>query len=635
MRIPRQELKSVRKSILSALLCCVFLGGCAGTYNPMETAVETREEAGEETIESSPETVADEKWEVTLEKKEESYGAVSYFDEDANGLLQHTDGYLYGYLEGRIFRVDAQTGETTVLVAMKNTMSNHFCIDNGYLYYFYIPQISFLDGVRGDLYRLDLNSADSEAPVLLAENVRITEENRTGYEKIVKMSVYEDVLYIMLDERAVCFKLLVNGTVEEVAMEDTLYGLLPEGYSAIGRYGYNLPSIPDCAAHYGYFFAQNEKNILIRVDVGSGKWESLGGKTAYREAFLTHEGIYLADRENSQWIRYGLDDMTGVASSPWFSYDYMQDMIDWDENGVYFIEMDNGETAVTRLLFVDWEGNEELLISFEKQIPYPSPYGMEGFYLRDGWLYYRDQYEDGRWLLRISLAGGESEKLYCYDLGSRLDAVIRETEIVEKNTENTGERRMSTSITKLWIKEEQTGDAAINAALKKIYAEAEAELEEENREIMDHYLYDYEADEALIEEMLAMSYEYYTAYIDYADEDYLGICMMGEGYWGGAHGGYWYDYYVFDRHTGKRLTLQDFVNNSPEEIVEIVRAYIVAGYEWTDGSPAEDALEVDRFFLTTEGLGIHYDVYEIGSYVDGPFEFIIPFEVFDMKEGRT
>lgn len=46
-----------------------------------------------------------------------------------------------------------------------------------------------------------------------------------------------------------------------------------------------------------------------------------------------------------------------------------------------------------------------------------------------------------------------------------------------------------------------------------------------------------------------------------------------------------------------------------------------------------------HFFLTTEGLGIYYDVYEIGDYASGSCDLIMPFELFDIKEdvwlGRT
>ena len=53
------------------------------------------------------------------------------------------------------------------------------------------------------------------------------------------------------------------------------------------------------------------------------------------------------------------------------------------------------------------------------------------------------------------------------------------------------------------------------------------------------------------------------------------------------------------------------MNNSPEEIKEIVKKHILAVVPYSDGEQSEGALEQDRFFLTAEGLGIHYDVYEV------------------------
>lgn len=640
MRILVQEPKRVFKSILLGLLCCTLLSGCAGKEEPAGTDRKPEEETTAITLETLPETLPETKVEEEEQEEQPHFDSVPYFDEDTDDMLQYADGYLYGYLSGRIFRVDAQTGETTVLVAMRNTLSNHFCIDNGYLYYFYIPKISFIDGIRGDLYRLDLSGTDAEPLVLLAENVRISEEydshNAQYDDKRVEMSVCDDILYIMLDREAVCFRLLADGSMEEIVLKDTLYGLLPGEYYAPVSYSM-LPSIPYCAAHYGYFFAQNDEGVLIRVDAESGQWENVGEQKRYGAAFLTHESIYLSDRDRAQWIRYDLENVTESAFSPWLDYNSFSVIAGFKEDGVYLLnrqyDPEAGDRYTVQLMLVDREGNENLLGSFEIQIPYPWPYGIEYYYVRNGFLYYRDRWEDGYWLARVNMEGGEPEKLYCYDIDSLLQESIAKTETVEKNTENTGEARMSTGITMLWIKEEQAGDWDINAALNKIYAEAEAELEEDNRFLMEDYSSGEESDREWMDEWLAALYERYQAYIDYVDEDYLGICMMGESYWGGAHGSYWYDYYVFDRHTGKRLTLQDFVNNSPEEITEIVKAYIVAGYEWTDGSQAEDALEPDRFFLTAEGLGIHYDVYEIGSYADGPFEFIIPFDAFDMKEG--
>ena len=96
---------------------------------------------------------------------------------------------------------------------------------------------------------------------------------------------------------------------------------------------------------------------------------------------------------------------------------------------------------------------------------------------------------------------------------------------------------------------------------------------------------------------------------------------------------YWDDYYVFDRRTGERLTLLDFVDNTEEEVEALVSAYLELC-----GLPSEAkgiAQEPERFFLTAEGIGIHFDVYELSSYADGAQDIIIPYEAFRIKEGMT
>ena len=596
---------------LTGLFCCIFFGGCANGDGLQE---QPRETDG-----------------VSIEEKEQpkqtSFGAVPYFDEGTDGMLQYADGWLYGYLGGSIFRMDAGTGELSVLFETAGTLSMHFCIDDGFLYFLIIPQVTFVDGVKADLYRMKCDGSDL---ALLAEALPILDTDASDGNETIKMSVYEDVLYIMHSRKAVCLQLPDDGSVREAACEDTLYGLLPDGYFAPDSYDI-FPSIPYCAEHYGYFFAVNSEGRLLRVDAKSGLWESMLRQIDHRQGFVTHEGVYLADGEKQKWIRYGLEDVT--QSSDWREYDpgysSYTEMIGWEENGAFLIQREGIESPV-QLVFVDWEGEETPLVSFQQQPLYALPYMREKYYIRDGWLYYRDEWDGEAWLMRISCEGGEPEKLYCYY--ARPGKGLTESETVEKNRENTGELRISTSITKLWLKEGEEGAAKINAALREIYKEAEAEMEAFNQEMLDEYLLEDGALREDPDEWLDLITENYAAFIEYADENYLCLCMTGDNYAGGAHGYYWDDYYVFDRHTGRQLSLEDFVSNSPEEIKEIVKYYILAVAPYSKGEQSEFALEQDRFFLTAEGLCIHYDVYEIGSYVDGPYDLIIPFTLFDMKE---
>lgn len=623
--------KRMKVRALTGLLCCIFFGGCADGDRLQEQPQEIDFTGIEESI-SQPEE--------TEQPEQTTFSAVPYFDEDTNGMLQYADGWLYGYLGGSIFRVNAGTGELSMLFETAGSRSMHFCIDDEFLYFLTIPQVTFVDGTKADLYRMSCDGSDLvllvKALPIPISGTEISDGNET-----IKMSVYEDVLYIMFNREAVCLQLLDDGSAQEVAGEDMLYGLLPDGYFALDSYDM-FPSIPYCAAHYGYFFAVNSDGQLIRVDAESGLWESIPGQIDHRQGFVTHEGIYLADREKQKWIRYSLEDIT--QSSDWREYDsgysFYTEIIGWEENGAFLIQKEQIEDTV-QLVFIDWEGKETPLVSFQQQTLYALPYMREKYYIRDGWLYYRDEWDGESWLMRISCEGGEPEKLYCYYV--RPGKGLTESETVEKNHENTGELRVSTSITKLWMKEGEEGAAKINAALREIYKEAEDELEAFNQELLDAYLFE---DGALredleewlpypLDEWLNFITENYMAFIEYADENYLCLCMAGDNYTGGAHGFYWYDYYVFDRHTGKRLSLEDFVSNSPEEIKEVVKNHILAVALYSDGEQSEEALEQDRFFLAAEGFGIHYDVYEIGSYVEGPYDLIISFELFDMKENMS
>ena len=618
--------KRMKIKVLTGLLCCIFLSGCANGGGLEEPLQETGAVGIEESISA---------FEEEEQPEQAAFGAVPYFDEDTDGMLQYADGWLYGYLGGSIFRMDADTGEVSVLFKTAGTSSMHFCIDDGSLYFLTIPQVTFVDGTKANLYRMN---CDGSGLVLLAEDLPVWDINISDWEVTIKMSVYEDVLYIMLNREAVCLQLLDDGSVREVACEDTLYGLLPDGYFAPNSYDM-IPSIPYCAKHYGYFFAVNSEGRLIRVDDESGQWENIPGQTDYYQGFVTYEGVYLANREKQKWIRYSPEDVTQYSDWREYapSYSFYTEMIGWEENGAFLIESKGPESPV-QLVFADWEGKETPLVTFQQQVLYAMPYGIEKYYIRDGWLYYRDEWEGESWLMRISCEGGEPEKLYCYYV--RPGKGLTESETVEKNSENTGELRISTSITKLWLKEDAEGAAKINAALREIYEAAEAEMETFNQEMLNENLFEdgvlrEDLDEWLpfpLDEWLAIIMENYAASIEYVDEDYLCLCMTGDWYAGGAHGYYWNDYYVFDRHTGQRLSLEDFVSNSPEEIKEIVKAHILAVAPYSKGEQSEDALEQDRFFLTAEGLGIHYDVYEIGSYADGPCDLIIAFEMFDMKE---
>ena len=55
------------------------------------------------------------------------------------------------------------------------------------------------------------------------------------------------------------------------------------------------------------------------------------------------------------------------------------------------------------------------------------------------------------------------------------------------------------------------------------------------------------------------------------------------------------------------------------------------GRPYSEGQE-QTALEQDRLFLTGDGIGLNYNIYELASYADGATDIVIPFEEFRMKE---
>ncbi|MDR2797145.1 MAG: RsiV family protein [Treponema sp.] len=109
-----------------------------------------------------------------------------------------------------------------------------------------------------------------------------------------------------------------------------------------------------------------------------------------------------------------------------------------------------------------------------------------------------------------------------------------------------------------------------------------------------------------------------------------------EYYLGGAHGMREKRYFVIfqDTHRVQRLVLEDLIEPASRSRLEVLVAQALrseANLEpdepLSQGGFFEDTVEVpDNFFLTPEGLGFHWDPYEIAPYVMGSIEVLLPYE---------
>lgn len=125
----------------------------------------------------------------------------------------------------------------------------------------------------------------------------------------------------------------------------------------------------------------------------------------------------------------------------------------------------------------------------------------------------------------------------------------------------------------------------------------------------------------------------------YDDEKVLSVMVKNEGYLGGAHGFSDITFLVFDVQTGRKLEWSDVVSDESRPVLlkaseaEFRRVReIPAGQSLSeagfDFSPEGSFNLPANFAVSARGLHLHYNPYEVGPYVMGATDVIVPIEVF-------
>lgn len=595
------------------------------------------------------------------------FSGVPYFRDDTGKLLQEENGYIYGYWGGVLARYDADTLERDVLFEAASEQDGRlFCMDGEYIYFLEVPVISPY-GKKNILYRVKKNGTELR---VLDENVPDAgtyyedDHEPIYYKEYEAMDIEKDILYLIHDDMAVCYRIKPDGGVELIDMEDSLYGMIPEGFHVLDTSSDHIPyrrfpSLPYCAENYGYFFVCSEgHDRLFRVDVESGAMENMTAglpeKISYDDCLLiSHDSLFFK-ADNNIWLRRGLEKESEWET--WYESDRALIFCNYDENGMYFETWMEGETedqpGVWSLYRITREGERTCLFSMEGEHYFSEhPEGFYGnrFYVFGDYMYYCAASEQDEGIYRLSIAEAEKNADTSQSQPVCLYYEDKSKEISYIESVKTGPEDdlivLPTQFDKLYLYEQTSADRKINAFLDKVYRECEEELEEDNEVFCQDFETEWERlwenwfseEKPDIEEqerkrfIAEQSNEEISISITYLSEAYLVVDVSGYSYWfPGAHGIYWNDFYVFDRRTGERITILDFVDNTEEEVEEIVSNYLeMCGFS----SGAEGiAQETERFYLTAEGIGIHYDVYELAAYVYGAQDIIIPYTEFRIKE---
>ncbi|MDR0450933.1 MAG: DUF3298 and DUF4163 domain-containing protein [Treponema sp.] len=128
----------------------------------------------------------------------------------------------------------------------------------------------------------------------------------------------------------------------------------------------------------------------------------------------------------------------------------------------------------------------------------------------------------------------------------------------------------------------------------------------------------------------------------YYDEDFrvemnsprfLVISRSWADYTGGAHGNYGKNYFVFNRETARRVLLSDIIGEEfRQDLAEKINGELRKSRELggddslrQSGFFVNQAEPTENFFLSPEGIGFHWDPYEIGPYSMGFVEVVVPY----------
>jgi hypothetical protein len=112
------------------------------------------------------------------------------------------------------------------------------------------------------------------------------------------------------------------------------------------------------------------------------------------------------------------------------------------------------------------------------------------------------------------------------------------------------------------------------------------------------------------------------------------VCRSREYYLGGAHGMREKQYFLFDTAKMRKLNLDDLIRKNARMTLRQIfadklreRMGIGKDVPLSQGGFLTDLPEVpENFFLTPDGFGFHWDPYEVGPYVMGPIDVIIPYD---------
>lgn len=569
--------------------------------------------------------------------EEKAFGGVPYFRDDAGQNTQLRDGWLYGYWSRKLCRINMETMEEEVLFEAERPQNGVFCIEGEWIY--------FLEETSedGDKIQASLCRMRRDGTAFSEPEPELTIPRWAGYQ----LDCYDGVIYLTgggTEPENLYFRIGEDGTVSRAAESETLYGRLPEGFLLCDRkFEFDdLPRLPYCMRNYGYVFVRDEDNALYRLDLETGVSEKipLGKNVRKYSVFLTNDSLVYRDGENI-WYRRSLDDLSEVIRLGYWRC-YNVDF--YDEEGLYHVEReDDGMRGTLSVEMLAWSGETRTVRKLYQVKRLRTAMYSENLNLKyfDGSYLYYDAGKNGDGVvMRLPLAFAPNEKgqvAFYYEDPAK-DICVRETDqLMFQAGETEGQGKLT--FAKVILTEDTPAAEKINAFLWEEEFGVDEAMEglrefvrETSGEEWEQYLkawHGYKWSEELLAEKSIYSD------INYLDERYIGISVnVSEHIFYATNFIYGTTNYLFARATGERLKITDVVADSREAIGDLFLPYLrekSTWGNWEEDEMRESVFEEDRLFLTPEGVGLHYDVYELGGYSEGGTDIVVPWELFTEK----
>lgn len=477
-----------------------------------------------------------------------------------------------------------------------------------------------------------------------------------------KIYYWDGILYIGMNWSGAGTKgiaLYEDGAIEEVDVrgEGMLYQKVSAKYSEFSDRVYRETepvTIAEMKEELGFFLLYDRDIKLCKIDAESGEEELLsvdGDLQGWNKEYLLLEKS--SEENGSEYDEWYLADMETQEERLLFTCRKNRYVFGMDDDFAYVgsLNYDEGKAESQEAEVNDFIYERIALDTGEAETLFIQ-HGVEGMHsyyvwnsyrpeIHQGYIYYADWEDYQLYLRRIPMNGtmpAKEETLGAAFYDSGIGQVGRLETYCRKFYSETVPDTVLAELDwcGLVIDERFPGAEKINGMLRDMRNQALAAAETE-------YIWREEEITEFEEENIPPFYYYMdssqVSEVSYFDgSTYVSFCQEGYVYMGGVHEIPYWKGFTFNLQTGELLTLEDLVENSEEELKEIVTKCFEQTMNQNPGELWGDVEEVYKktddsspFYLTEDGIKFYYEAGELAGYMEGVQAVTVPYEEFEMK----